>query len=274
MFKKMLSPAVLILFAITSLSSAAAAEQATGCKLKGGSMVPLDAATCAMEGGTPIAAIAPVVAPAAPVVVAPAAANAPTAQYSSDSKLAAAQRAVVDLLSKPVVDKHSQKISPEGVERAARFDGCRLIVDENMHVDHGNLISARKNFKIGSTVDFRSVSREAFGVLGKISSLGGGLKAQAVYVEESKRKDGNNIAISVFEQSEDGFTKLTLPRAAAYWDAPRDDLWMTDEYGYPKDNGMGDAVTDRIRILFIVSTSDDAAALKKALDDVHALCKP
>jgi hypothetical protein len=269
MFKKIFPPAVLILLAITSLSSATAAEQATGCKLKGGTIVPLDAATCAMEGGTLIAA--PVAAPAVP---APAAANTPTAQYSSDPKLAAAQRAVVDLLNKPVVDKHSQKISPEGVERTAKFDGCRLIVDESMRVDHGNLVSARKNFKIGSTVDFRSVSREALGVLGKISSLGGGLKAHAVYVEESKRKDGNNIAISVLEQSEDGFTKLTLPRAAAYWDAPRDDLWMADEYGYPKDNGMGDAVTNRIRILFIVSTSDDAAALKKALDDVHALCKP
>lgn len=273
MIKKMLHPAVLILLAIASLSSAAAAEQATGCRLKGGTIVPLDAATCAMEGGTPIAAIAPV---AAPMVVAPApaAANAPPAQYSSDPRLATAQRAVVDLLSKPVMDKHSQKISPEGVERVARFDGCRLIVDENMRVDYGNLVSARKNFKIGSTVDFRRGSREAFGVLGKISSLGGGLKAHAVYVEESKRKDGNNIAISVLEQSEDGFSKLTLPRAAAYWDAPRDDLWIADEYGYPKDNGMGDAVTNRIRILFIVSTSDDAAALKKALDDVHALCKP
>ncbi len=271
MLKKISPPAVLLLLAIASLSSAVAAEQVVGCRLKGGSMVPLPAEACALEGGTPIADAAIVAAPAAS---APVAAIADTAKYSDDPKLAAAQRSVVGLLNKPVVDKESEKANPEGVERVAKFDGCRLLVDESMHVDFGNLFSARMNFKIDSTVDFRNVSPEAFGILGKISSIGGGLKAHAVYFEEPKRRNGNNIAISMFEQKKSGLRKFTLPGSAANWDAPRDDLWMLDEYGYPKENSMGNVATDRIRILFIVNTADDAAALKKALDDVHALCRP
>ena len=269
MLKKILSPAVSMLLAITSLSSAVAAEQLIGCRLKGGSMVQLPAETCALEGGTPIADAA--VAPPLPVV-APAITEAP--KYSDDPKLAAAQKAVVGLLNKPVVEKDSEKANPEGVERVAKFDGCRLLVDESMHVDYGNLISSRMNFKISSSVDFRNVSSEAFGVLGTIASYGGGLKAYAVYFEEPKRRSGNNIAISMFEQKKSGLRKFTLPGSAASWDAPRDDLWMLDEYGYPKESSMGNVATDRIRILFIVNTADDAAALKKALDDVHALCKP
>lgn len=273
MLKKMLPLAVLMLFAIAPFNCAGAAEQADGCRLKGGSVVQLAAETCAMEGGTPIAASAPAAAPAAQGV-APADAGSGVVQATGDPRLTVVQRLVVDVLNKPVVEKGTRKTIPEGIERAARFDGCRLTVDESMHVDHGNVFSARMNFKISSMVDFRSVSRDAFGVLGKISSLGGGLKGYAVYFEESKRKNGNNIAISVLEQKEEGFRKYAMPGSVAYWDAPRDDLWMADEYGYPKANSSGNVATYRIRILFIMNTEDDAAALKKALDDVHALCKP
>lgn len=272
---KILPTAILMLLAVASSTSAGAAEPAIGCRLKGGSVVQLAAETCAMEGGTPITGTAPAASPAAPAVAPmPAAAIGPASRFSGDPKLAAAQKTVVELLDKPVVEKGPKKTNPEGVERAAQFDGCRLIVDESMRVDHGNLVSAKMNFKISSTVDFAKVSSDAFGVLGRISSLGGGLKAHAVYFEEPRRRNGNSIAISVLEQREEGYGKYVLPGPVAYWDAPHDDLWMADEYGYPKDNGMGNVATDRIRILFIVDGPDDAVALKKALDDVHALCKP
>jgi hypothetical protein len=257
-----LSTVILMLLACASFSTAAAAEMANGCRLKGGSLVQLAAGACTMEGGTPVTAAATVAAIAA------------TAKFSDDPKLAAAQRSVVELLNRTVVEKDTRIRNPEGVERAAKFDGCRLIVDENMHVDHGNLFSARMNFKIASTVDLRNVGRDSFGVLGATSSIGGRLKAHAVYFEERKRKDGNNIAISVLEQSGEGDRRYTMPGLAAYWDAPRDDLWMADEYGYPKGTDSGNVATDKIRILFIVNTADETAALKQALDDVHALCKP
>lgn len=275
MFKKTILPVVLMLLGSTAYTSADAVEQTIGCRLKGGSLVQLAAETCAMEGGTPVIGAMPVPAPTSTnVAPAPVEVKAASFQSTGDPKLDAAQQTVIELLNRTVVEKNSRKSSPEGVERTTKFDGCRLIVDENMHVDHGNLFSSRMNFKISSTIDLRNISRTAFGVMGKVASIGGGMKTQAVYFDEPKHSSGNNISISVLQQRDEEYKKFTLPGLAAYWDAPDDDFWMADEYGYPKHNNMEDIATDHIRILFLMSTADDAAALNKALDDVHALCKP
>jgi hypothetical protein len=132
-----------------------------------------------MEGGSVVsAAVAPVI----PVS---------TLQLSADPKLAAAQRAVAELLMKPVVDKNLKKRTPEEIERTVKFDGCRLLVDEDMQVEHGNAFAGRKHFKISSSVDMQKVGRAAFGELGKVTSYGGGLETYAVYFEERKRSEGN-----------------------------------------------------------------------------------
>lgn len=224
-------------------------------------MVQLAAEACVMEGGAATTAT-----PVMPVV------TDASLHLSADPKLADAQRAVADLLIKPVRDTSSKKQPPEGIERSVKFDGCRLAVDEDIHVDHGNLISARMNFKVSSTVDLRNISNDAYGVLGKVTSYGGGMQTYAVSFVE-KRSEANNIAIAMLVQREEGSRKYTLSSSGSYWDAPADDLWMADEYGYPAANGMDGAATNKIRILYFLNTAADAAALKKALDDVHALCK-
>lgn len=258
MLKKMLFPAVL-LFAIASF--AVAAELANNCRLKGGSMVLLAADACVMEGGAVVSTVV------APVIVIP------SLQLSAEPKLAAVQRAVAELLMKPVVDKNLKKRTPEEIERMVRFDGCRLQVDEEMFVEHGNAFSGRKHFKISSTVDMQKVSRASFGELGKVTSYGGGLEAYAVYFEERKLKVGNNIAIAMLLQKEGDSRRFPLRSSGTYWDAPNDDFWMADELGYPKDVIETGAALDTIRILFLMNTHEDAAALKKTLDDVHAICK-
>ncbi|MDH2916537.1 MAG: hypothetical protein PXX77_06620, partial [Gallionella sp.] len=91
---------------------------------------------------------------------------------------------------------------------------------------------------------------------------------------ERKLKQGNNIAISVLLQKDDGARKFSVRTSDIYWDAPNDDLWMADEYGYPKDVVETGAALDTIRLLFLLNTPDDAAALNKALGDVQAMCKP
>lgn len=258
MLNKFLFPAAL-LFAISPF--AVAAEQANNCKLKGGSMVLLAADACLMEGGAVVsAAVVPVI----PVS---------TLQLSADPKLAAAQRAVVELLMKPVVDKNLKKRTPEEIERTVKFDGCRLLVDEDMQVEHGNAFAGRKHFKVSSAVDMQKVSRAAFGELGKVTSYGGGLETYAIYFEERKLKEGNNIAISMLLQKDDGARKFSVRTSDIYWDAKNDDLWMADEYGYPKDIVEKGAALDTIRILYLMNTPEDAAALNKALGDVQAMCK-
>lgn len=259
MLMKLLFPAALLL-AIAPF--AAAAEQANNCKLKGGSMVRLAAEACVMEGGAVVsAAVAPVI----PV---------PTLQLSADPKLAAAQRVVAELLMQPVVDKNLKKRTPEEIERTVKFEGCRLLVEEDMQVEHGNAFAGRKHFKVSSTVDMQKLSRAAFGELGKVTSYGGGLETYAVYLEERKLKEGNNIAISVLIQKDDGARKFSVRTSDIYWDAKNDDLWMADEYGYPKDIVEKGAALDTIRILYLMNTREDAAALNKALSDVHVMCKP
>jgi hypothetical protein len=83
----------------------------------------------------------------------------------------------------------------------------------------------------------------------------------------------NNIYISVLEPGKNGYEKFSAHGPVAFWDAPRDDLWIADEYGYPKDSGWGTVATDRIRILLIVNSPDDADKLLNALVEVQAMCK-
>lgn len=281
MLTKMLRPAILGLLALAPLAVSQAADMAIDCRLKGGTMVQLPAEACKLEGGAPVnEAASPTspISPASGAVPKPADGNTagnqpPPGDATRHSKLEETQKWIVDLLGKPVGTTLSLKGNPEGIERTAKFDGCRLIVDEMLHIDYGNLFSARKDFKINSVIDFQNINREEFGVLGKITSKGGDLSAAAVYFEEPKRKGGNNISISVLNLGKGGYTKYTSHGPGAYWDAPRDDFWIADEYGYPKDNGWGNVATDKIRILLIVNSSDDAARLKSAMEEVDTMCK-
>jgi hypothetical protein len=269
MLTKMLYPAILILLALAPYGVSQAADMAIDCRLKGGTVVQLPAAACAIEGGAPVTAA---VVPAA--VAAPVAGEVAKDRPPANAKLAEAQKVIVDLLAKPVVEAAPSNKKPEGIERTARFDGCKLMVDENLHIEYGNLYSAWMEFKISSVIDFLKIDREEFGMLGKINSKGGDLSAAAVYFEERKRKGGNNISISVLKLGTGGYEKYSSHGPGAFWDAPRDDLWIADEYGYPKDTGWGNAATDKIRILLIVNSSDDAEKLKNASEAVHAMCKP
>jgi hypothetical protein len=248
-----------VLFAIAPF--AVAAEQANNCRLKGGSMVWLAAESCVMEGGT-VASVAE-----APLV------TVSNLKLSADPKLAAAQRSIAELLMKPVVDKNLKKRTPEEIERLVKFEGCRLQVDEDMQVEHGNAFASRKHFKISSSVDMQKVSRTAFGELGKVTSYGGGLETYALYFEERKRNEGNNIAISMLILKESGASKFSVRISDTYWDAPNDDFWMADDYGYPKDVGVSGAALDTVRLLFLMNTLEDAAALEKALEAMHTICR-
>lgn len=259
MIKKLLRPA-LFAFAVLPFASAVAAEQMNNCRLRAGSMVMLSPEACVLEGGIVTTAAA-----ALPAV------TAVTLNLSADSKLADAQRAVANLLAKPVVDMDMKKRIPERIERSVKFDGCRMAVEENIDVDHGNLFSSRISFKVSSTIDLRNIANDAYSVLGKVTSYGGGLKSYPVSFVE-KHSDVNNIAISISEQKEDGARKYELHSSSAYWDAPNADLWMADKYGYPKSDGPDNAETSKIRVLYFMSTPEEAAALKKAFDDLHALC--
>ncbi len=271
MLTKMLHPSILILLSLAACSVGHAADMAIDCKLKGGSVVQLPAEACKMEGGAPASAAATPSSLAAPVSPAPIVA--PVSATNNEAQLTPMQQLIVDLLVKPVGASSADK-NPEGIARTVKFDGCRLFVDEQLRIQYGNLFSASRDFKMDSVIDLRNINRDEFGVLGKTTSKGGDLGGVAVYFEEPKRKGGNNISIAVLNLRKGEYTKYTSHEPGAYWDAPRDDFWMTDEYGYVKDNGFGNPVTDKVRILFIVSSSDDAAKLKNALEEVNAMCKP
>ncbi len=260
MINKLLRPALLAL-AIAPLATASAVEQLNNCKLRGGSMVQLAADACLMEGGAVTAAT-----PSMPVV------SDESLHLSSDTQLADAQRVAAKLLIKPVLDMNMKKRLPEGVERSVRFDGCRMQVEESVHVDHGNVISARMNFKVSSSVDLAAIAADSYGVLGKVTSYGGGIQTFAVYVEEKKLKEGNHLAIAMLEQKESGARNYALNSAGAYWDASKDDYWMADGYGYPKGLSMDEADTSKIRVLYFLNSAAEAVALKQALDDVRAMC--
>jgi hypothetical protein len=267
MLTKMLRPATLILLALAPYSVAQAADMVIDCKLKGGTVVQLPAAACALEGGAPVSAT---VAPAA--AAEPTVANAAGIQPAG-SKLEETQKLIVGLLGKSVESTTPMNRNPEGIERTAKFVGCKLMVDEDLHIQYGNFYSVWKDFKISSVIDLQKIEPNEFGVFGEVASKGGEFKATAVYVEERKNKAGNNISISVLNLRNGSYVKYTTHGPSAYLDAPRDDLWIADEYGYPKDTGMGNVATDKIRILLMVSSADDAAKLKSAFDEVNTMCK-
>jgi hypothetical protein len=272
MLTKMLCPAILILLGLATQGVVRAEDMAIGCRLKGGTVVQLPASACALEGGAPVsAAVAP--AAAAPADVSAAGNQPPPGDATSHSKLEETRKWIVALLGKSVESTTPLKRNPEGIERTARFDGCKLMVDETLHIQYGNFFSVWKDFKISSVIDFQKIDRDEFGVLGEIVSKGGDLKASAVYIEERKLKVGNDISISVLAAREGGYEKYTSHGPVPFWVAPRDDLWVADEYGYAKDNGWGDVATDKIRILFMVGSADDAAKLNNAFEEVNTMCR-
>jgi hypothetical protein len=259
MLTKILRPAILISLAFAPCAVGHAADMAVDCKLKGGTVVQLPAEACKMEGGTQVNAA---VSPAAEVVPA-----------ASLSKLEATQKSIIDILGKNVESATPLNRNPEVIERTAKFDGCRLIVDEQLHIEYGNAYSVWRDFKINSVIDLQNINRDEFGILGKVTSKGGDLTGVAVYFEEKKRKDENNISISVLYLRNGAYTKYKVHGPSAYWNTPSDDLWIEDEHGYTKDTGWDTAATEKIRILLIVRSSDDATRLKGALDEVITMCK-
>ena len=262
MYRTILTLTWLINLTLVPLSAVHAEEAAMDCRLKGGSVVQLPPAACAMEGGTPLSA-----APGPATSASP-----PVENLSADPGLAAAQKAVIELLDKPVVDNITQRRNPEGLERTATFEGCHMKVDESLHVQYGNLFTSWKDFRIASTVDFGSIGRDAFGLYGNIDSKGGDLKASAVYFMESVR-DRNALSISVLGLVDDKYIKYTAHGPVAYWSGPHDELWMADEFGYAKDTGFGTVAKDKVRILYIMNTADDAAKLERALENLYTVCK-
>lgn len=273
---KTLSGAMLALCAL-ALSGQALADTESACRLRGGSLVPLPAEACAKEGGTMVTVTITAPAAAAPGAAPAAAASAPVAapvQLSADPRRAAAQQAILALLAKPVISGAAHRYGPEGVARTAKFDECTLTVNEEMNLDYGNLISARLVFKIDSTVDFRALQDKQFGVLGKTYSKGGDLEAYSVYLKRPVDEDAKAFSISVALRDGENLRKYRSPDAEPYWSGPYDDFWMADRYGYPKGTDEGKIYTNRTRILYIVPTADDAAALKKAFGEMQAACRP
>lgn len=268
MLINMLRPTIMVLLAFVPLGVATAEDMKIDCKLKGGSVVQLTVEACRVEGG--MAAI-DMVSPALEAMPELADEEAAKDRPPVDPKLAAAQKVVVDLLGQTVRDMTPLNRNPESIDRAARFDGCRLLVGEILHIEYGNLFSVWKDFKISSVIDLQKIDRDNFGILGKISSKGGDLKGAAVSFEE--RKGDGNISISVLAPRKDAYEKYKTHGASAYWSAPRDNLWIADEYGYVKENRSGNVDKNKVRILLIVGSSDEAEKLKDALEEVHTLCR-
>lgn len=274
-----LKPAILIALVIAPVATVHAVEEPAYCRLKGGSIVQLPASACAMEGGIPVT----VIVPAAPAVVseppppavpaAPIETNAAANPEPADPQLAAAQKAALELLNRPVGNMTTMNRNAEGIERTAKFEGCRLKMEENVHIKYGNLFSRWKDFRISSSIDLNKLTRDEFGVMGKIESKGGRLIAFAVYFDGSIRMEGNGLSIAVDQIVDGQYLKYTTHTPSAYWYTPRNDLWIADEYGYPKEDALGNTATDRIRLLLIVSTSDEAAQLEYALEAIHTRCK-
>lgn len=250
---------LLMLLAVTACGGAHAADTANNCRLKGGDLVPLPAAACAKEGGT-------VVKPGEPARV-------PAAQLSADPKIAAAQRAILDAFPGEAVDPLSHARLPEGVDqRRVKFDGCAMTVEEQLHLDYGNLFSVRRDFRIISTVDFRTVRPADFGTMNEIESKGGNLKVPAVYVKAGSKRDGKPLAVSVLLKDGKTYRKFTTPGLAAYWSGPRQDLWMKDGYGYVWVDKNDYADTSRIEVVYLVNTKKEAAKLTKAFRGMQAAC--
>lgn len=272
MLTKKLRLAILVSLVLAPLGASHAADMETYCRLRGGSLVQLPAAACATEGGTMVSAeVAPAAAPG------PARENAAAIKPTGNPDLDQAEKLVVEILGKTVGEPSSSNRKPESIERTAKFDGCRLVVEEKSHIDFGNLIASRKDFKIDSAIDFRKIARNSFGAMGEVSSKAGGLSGEAVYFEEPKRKSGNSISISVLIGVKGNYTKYVSDGASASLAGPRNYFWIVDGYGYPIDilNAVTEIpATDKVRILYIVNTPDDATRLMKALEKVSAMCGP
>jgi len=266
---KMLRHTILILLSFAPYVAGHAEDMKIDCRLRGGSVVQLSAEACAIEGGTPVIA-AP---PPAPAAMPESADKGAAPGQPANSKMAATQMAIVSLLGKEVADTTPLNRNPEGVERTAKFDGCKLMVNEVLHIKYGNFFSNWKDFKISSVIDFRNTDRKEFGTWDKISSKGGDLTASALYIKELKRKEGNGISISVLLATKDGYKQYSFHGPSYYLDAPKDNLWIADEYGYPVDNGMGDAANDTIRLVLIVGTPGEAKKLKGLFEDIDTMCK-
>ena len=269
MLTKKLRLAILVSLVLAPLGASHAADMETYCRLRGGSLVQLPAAACATEGGTMVSAE---IAPAAP---GPARENAAAIKPTGNPDLDQAEKLVVEILDKTVGDSSSSNRKPESIERTAKFDGCRLVVEEKSHIDFGNLFTSRKDFKIDSAIDFRKIARGSFGAMGEVSSKAGDLSGEAVYFEEPKRESGNNISISVLIGVKGNYTKYISDGASASLAGPRNYFWIVDGYGYPIDilNAVTEIpATDKVRILYIVNTPDDATRLMKALEKVSAMC--
>ncbi len=273
--------AILVALALAPFGVSHAADMETYCRLRGGSLVQLPAEACATEGGTlvsaelaPAGALAPATAPA--VAPAPAAlAPAPAIQPSGNLTLDQAEQLVVDILDKAVVPATPSR-KPEGIVRTAKFDDCRLLVEEQLHIDFGNMITSRKDFKIDSAIDFRKITRKSFGTMGEVSSRAGDLSGVAVYFEKPKREGGNSISISVLLGIKGKYTKYQSEGDSASLSGPSDYYWIVNGYGYPIDvvNNVTEVYdTDTIRALYIVGTQDDAAQLMGALEKVHTMCR-
>lgn len=250
------------MFALQALATIvpAQASDAPSCKLRGGSVVQLPAAACAKEGGTLLPSDAGKAAVSEPAAV------------PVDAKRAAAQQVILEVLGQPMEDSGSRARVPEGVTRKLKLDGCKLTVEEMLRLDYGNLIAARKDFRIISTVDFSGIEATAYGVLGRVESKGGHLRGQALYVRERHRDGGNHIAISIAKVDDGEFSPFTLPGPGAYWEAPRNNLWMKDGYGYVEMDELGYADTGAINIIYLVRTVDDARKLKQAFDALRTAC--
>lgn len=256
-----LKPAFLAVLALAASASA----QADNCRLKGGDVVPLPAAACVKEGGT-------VMRQTLEQATAPAAASAPV-NLSADPKVAAAQQAVLNVMSQTVANKDSTDMAPEGVVRQVGFDGCTLKVNEDMQLDYGNLFSSRLHFRIVTTVDFSAIDPKEYGIMGEVDSAGGELKAQGVYFLEKSRKQGNHIGIEIYRVKGKESARYTLMGTNPYWSAPKLDLWMRDGYGYVPADDSGFADKSQIRIIYLVNTKEEAASLKQAFDGLAAACR-
>jgi len=268
-FAKILLPLLLILVALVPYNIGLAEDIAIDCRLMGGTVVQLTAEVCSLEGGKQ----AHTGSSEHGALVDSDKRDTSGSPASGDYMFDETRKRIIDLLAKPVGANIPASRNPEGIERAARFDGCSLLIDEDLHIQYGNVFSVWKDFKINSVIDLQNIDPAEIGIMAKISSKGGDLRAAAVFLEERKVKNGNNISISVLSLKEGNYTKYTSHGLSAYWDTPRDDLWIADEYGYPKDTGWNTVATDRIRLLIIVNSSSEAAKLKNAFEEVNAMCK-
>jgi len=274
---RMSCSAILILLGLAPISVGHAAEMPIDCRLKGGTVVQLPEEACRLEGGTRVietaAPVPLVISPASGVMPETASGNTSAGQSQTNSRLEEAQKLIVSLLGKTVESATPLTRNPEVIERSAKFDGCRLIVDGQLHIEYGNAYSVWRDFKINSVIDFSRVEREEIGILEKVSSKGGELTGAAVYFEERKNKNGNNISISVQYLRNGSYIKYTIHGPSSYFETPGEDLWIEDEYGYTKDTGLNTAAIDRVRILYIVKSLDEATKLKNAFEEVNTTCK-